>query len=189
MKTKCLGLLGAIMLSGISALFAQGFKAPAEGKAVVYFVRVSNYGYKISFEYFHGNKYIGAFKGQNYLRYECDPGENLFWASSENKEFITGELKAGDTYLVIVDIIMGAWKARVGFDTLTVNNKELFERAKKLINEKAPSVTSDEKIQEMNKKLEVFIAEKLQLYNDQWKLEKNFKRITSDMAIPTEYMK
>jgi hypothetical protein len=184
MKARLLSLFIVVILSGISTLFAQGFKAPAEGKAVVYFARVSNYGFKISFEYFHENKYIGAFKGENYLRYECNPGENLFWASSENKEFITGDLKAGGTYIVVVDIIMGAWKARVGFDTLTVNNKELFERAKKLINEKAPSVTSDEKIQEMNKKLEGFIAEKLQLYNDQWKTEKNFKRITSDMAIP-----
>lgn len=61
----------------------------------------------VSFEFFHHARYIGVFKGENYMRYECDPGEQLLWASSENKEFVTSELMPGGTYIVVVDVIMG----------------------------------------------------------------------------------
>ncbi|MBC8320716.1 MAG: hypothetical protein H8E34_08340 [Bacteroidetes bacterium] len=186
MKTKLLVIITIIMLSSIFSLFAQGFQPPTEGKAVVYFVRVTHYGLAISFEYFHQDKYIGVFKGQNYFRYECDPGEQLFWASTENKEFVTADLKAGGTYIVIVDVIMGAWKARVGLTPISVNDQKLFERAEKLINKKKPIVTSEAKIENMNKKLNDFITEKLEKYNNDWKNDKNFKHISADMAIPPD---
>ena len=83
MKTKLLFIIALCVIS--VSLSAQGFQPPAEGKAAVYIVRVSAYGGAVSFEYFHGDKYIGIFKGVNYLRYECDPGANLFWASSARK--------------------------------------------------------------------------------------------------------
>lgn len=185
-KTHILTLI--VILLNINSLSAQGFKAPEEGKAVVYFVRVSGYGGAASFEYFHQDKYIGVFKGQNYLRYECDPGKQLLWASSENKEFITSELTAGESYIVIVDIVIGAWKPRVGLDPIHVNEEELFERAIELINSKAPIVTSDEKIKKMNKKLAKFIPEKLKMYEEEWKHEHNFKHIAPDMAIPKSMM-
>ncbi len=38
----------------IAPAMAQGFTPPAEGNAVVYFTRVSNYGGAVSFEFFHG---------------------------------------------------------------------------------------------------------------------------------------
>lgn len=107
-------------------------------------------GFAVSFEYFHQDKYIDIFKGKNYLRYECDPGQNLFWASSENKEFITADLKEGGTYIVIVNIEMGAWKTRVGLAPVTVKDTELFERAKELNLKEAPDVKSEEKIISMN---------------------------------------
>ncbi len=189
MKTKILSIILIATLSGFSSLFAQGFQPPAEGKAVVYFVRVSGWGGVYSFEYFHQNKYIGIFKKKNYMRYECDPGEQLFWASSENKEFITADLKEGGTYIVIVNIIMGAWKARVGLNPISVNDKDLFERAKELINKKKPVITPEAKIEKMNKKLKSFISEKLKMYDEVWKNEKNFKHISADMAIPPDEMK
>ncbi len=189
MKTKILCIILIATLSGLTSLFAQGFQPPTEGKSVVYFVRVSGYGGAVSFEYFHQDKYIGVFKGKNYMRYECEPGEQLFWASSENKEFITADLKEGGTYIVIVNIIMGAWKARVGLSPLSVNDKDLFERAKKLINKKEPVITPVAKIEKMNKKLKKFISEKLKMYDEKWKNEKNFKHISADMAIPPDEMK
>ncbi len=189
MKTKILCIILIATLSGFSSLFAQGFQPPTEGKSVVYFVRVSGWGGATSFEYFHQDKYIGVFKKKNYMRYECDPGEQLFWASSENKEFITADLKEGGTYIVIVNIIMGAWKGRVGLNPISVNDKELFDQAKELIKSKKPVITSEKKIKEMNEKLEGFIAEKLKMYDEVWKNEKNFKHISADMAIPAEAMK
>ncbi len=176
-------------LTGISSLFAQGFQPPAEGKAVVYFTRVTGLGFAVTFQYFHNDKYIGEFKGSNYMRYECDPGEQLFWASSENKEFVTANLKAGDTYIVIVDVRMGFNKAQVGMTPISTKDGELFERAKKLIMEKAPIITPNERIEKLNTKLKKFIEEKLKKYHDEWKHEKNFKHISPEMAIPQESMK
>ena len=189
MKAKLFWIILIAIFIGKYSISAQGFQPPAQGKSVVYFVRVSSYGGATSFEYFHQDKYIGIFKGKNYLRYECDPGEQLFWASSENKEFVTADLKEGGSYIVIVDIIMGAWKARVGLDPLIADETEVFERAKELINKKKPIVTPESKVKAMNEKLEDFIAEKLKMYNEVWKNEKNFKHISADMAIPIEKMK
>lgn len=190
MKIKAIIILLTLFLTiNWASTLAQGFTPPAEGKAVVYFARVSSFGFAISFEYFHNDKYIGAFKGKNYMRYECDPGEQLLWASSENKEFLTADLKAGGTYVVLVDIIMGIGKARVGMRPLTAENKEDFARVKELILKEAPVVTSQQKIDEMNVKLKGFIDEKLKMYNDKWKQEKNFKHISADMALSEEDMK
>jgi hypothetical protein len=187
MKTKITFMLLLVLLTG-SSIFSQGFTPPAPGKAVIYFARVTKYGGAVSFEFFHQDKYIGIFKGKNYMRYECDPGQQLLWASSENKEFITCDLKEGGSYVVIVDMVMGAWKGRVGFNPITAED-ERFIRAKELINEQPPVVTPQKKIEEMNKKLATFIPEQLQKYNDVWKDEKNFKHISPDMALPPDAMK
>ncbi|PLX14027.1 MAG: hypothetical protein C0597_10655 [Marinilabiliales bacterium] len=177
------------VLTGIYIVNAQGFQPPSEGKAVIYFARVTMYGKPTSFEFFHQDQYIGIFKGGEYMRYECDPGNQLFWASSENKEFITAELEAGNTYVVIVDVIMGAWKARVGLTPLDINDTENWERVKKLISKKAPTVTPEKKIEKMNEKLATFISEKLEMYESTWKNEHNYKHLSKEMAIPEEQLK
>jgi hypothetical protein len=188
MKTIICFVLLSVLTTGSSSILSQGFQPPAPGKSVVYFVRVTKFGSAVSFEFFHQDKYIGIFKGYNYMRYECDPGQQLLWASSENKEFITCDLKEGGTYIVMVDVVMGGWKAHVGFNPITADD-ERFVRVKELINEKPPVITPKEKIDEMNQKLATFIPEQLQKYNDIWKDEKNFKHISPDMAIPPDVMK
>ncbi len=188
MKTKAFLIFLAALMIGFSSAYAQGFQAPAEGKAVVYFTRITGYGGPTSFEYFHNDKYIGIFNKKNYMRYELDPGEQLLWASSENKEFVTTDLKAGGTYIILIDVIMGAMKARVGMTPITAAD-ERFARVKELINEQPPVVTTEKKIAEMNKKLEKFIPETLEKYNTIWKAEKNFKHISADMAIPEDMLK
>jgi len=179
------------VLAGISTIFAQGFPPPLEGKAVIYFVRVSTRvgGPKLSVDYFLQDKFIGEVKGANYMRVECVPGKHLFWATIENKEFITADLKAGATYLVIVDIFPGGWNARVGFSPLSVNDKELFERAKKLIMENPPVITADSRIEEKNRKLKSTIEKNLKMYEEEWKNTKPFKNISPDMDIPADALK
>ena len=189
MKANFIFILAITLLAGSSTLFAKGFLPPQNGKAVVYFVRVTNWGGPVSFEFFHQDKYIGVFKKKNYMRYECDPGKQLFWASSENKEFITGDLVAGKSYIVIVDVIMGGWKAHVGLEPITTADAETFGRAKELIMENDPVVTPSEKIDKMNMELASFITEKLSQYNEVWKKEKDFSHISPEMAIPDEAMK
>lgn len=188
MKLKAIAVLLCLFLAGFMSLHAQGFQPPEPGKAVVYFTRVSSYGGSTSFEYFHNDQYIGIFKGKNYMRYELDAGEQLLWISSENKEFVTCDLKEGGSYIIIIDVIMGFWKAHVGASPITVEDTEKFERAKELILDKEPVITAEKKIAQMNEKLSDFIPEMLERYENEWKAERNFKHVSPDMAIPEEAM-
>jgi hypothetical protein len=188
MKNRAFLILSGLVLC-IGVAYGQGLKPPEPGKAVVYFVRVSDYGYGVTFEFFHQDKYIGVIRGQNYMRYECDPGAQLFWASSENKEFLTSELNPDGTYIVVVDVVMGFWKAHVGMSPLDVSNAELFHRAKKLIDSKPPVEISQAQIDKMNKKLADFIPENLNKYETESKYEHNFRHLSADMAIPEDAMK
>jgi hypothetical protein len=188
MKTKFLILSMLCMVIGVSSLFAQGFQPPAPGKAVVYFTRTTGYAFAISFEYFHQDKYIGVFKGSNYMRYELDPGQQLVWASSENKEFVAGDFKEGGSYIILVDVNMGLGKARVELNPINASD-ERYKKAKELIISKAPVVTPPEKIEELNKKLAEFIPEQLRKYEQEWKDTKVVKHMSADMAISEEAMK
>ncbi len=182
-KLLFITLVGLVF--GISTIYAQGFKEPAEGKAAIYFTRVTAYGFAVSFDFFHQDQYIGSFKKKNYLRYECEPGEQLFWASSENKEFITADLEAGKSYIVMVNVIMGAMKARVGLEPIGPSHKA-FDRAVELIKEKEPIKMKDKHFTKMEKKLKKrdFMKKNLDKYHNEWKGSKNFNHISKDMAVP-----
>ena len=188
MKTRFFGISLSLFICGFATLFAQGFTPPAEGKSVVYFARVSVYGKPMAFEFFHQDKYFGELKGKQYFRYECDPGEHLFWASTENKEFMTAELSEGETYIVIVDVITGFWKPHVGLSPISSGNEDLLERAKELINKNEPVTFAEKQIVKMNEKLAKFISKELQNYQDKLKDEKDFKHLSADMAIPPEVL-
>jgi hypothetical protein len=168
-------------------VFSQGFTPPADGNAAIYFVRVSDYGALVSFEYFHQQEFIGIFKGKNYMRFEYPAGEHLFWASSEDKEFLKCDLKAGETYVVLVNIEMGAWKARIGLEPVLVTNDD-FDRVKKVIQSKAPIVTPEAKLKSTQKSLDErgFTKEMMERYETEWKNAKNTKTISQDMFIPKE---
>ncbi len=185
--TKWIFVLFVISFSA-TTLLSQGFEEPASGKSVIYFARVTSYGGGTSFEYFHNDQYIGIFKKKNYLRYECNPGKQLFWASSENKEFLTANLKEGGTYIVIVDVVMGFWKAHVGLKPIDNNNMEDFERAKQLIKSKPPVKIPQDKIEKMNVKLQTFIKEELQEYEKVTKAKRNFNHISASMDIPFDML-
>ena len=185
---KIKSLLFVLVVFSISTpLLSQGFTPPVDSNAVVYFVRVSSYGGSTSFEYFHNEKFIGIFKGKNYMRYECPEGEHLLWASSEDKEFLRCSFKAGETYIVLVNIKMGAWKARLSLEPLTPENED-FERAKKIVYERKPIVTPESKIHSTQKKLDDrgFIENIMERYENEWKNTEKTKIISADMFIPKE---
>jgi hypothetical protein len=190
MKTKLFTLLLSLLFILHTNLFSQGFTPPSEGKCAIYFTRVTLYGGAISFDFFHQDKYIGRFKGKNYLRYECEPGEQLLWVSSENKEFVTSELEAGKSYIVLVNVIMGVWKARVGLEPIDETHKA-FVRAKELIKNKPAVVNTPSKKAKVEKKLKKknFIENNLKRYENEWKSKYNFRHINKDMAIPESQMK
>ncbi len=176
----------AITLTLILSLYitasAQGFTPPSEGKAVVHFTRVTSFGALIGFDYFDGDRFIGAFAGKKYMRYECEPGDHLFWASSENKAFMTASLEAGKSYVVIVDVVMGVGIARVGLAPIGPGDKLLL-RARSLIQKKAPVTITPERIASENRRLASFIREKLDRYESAWKNELEVRHLSADMAV------
>ena len=174
-------------LSNYSIAIAQGFQPPSEGKSVVYFTRINSTGSMVNFKYYDYDKFIGKFKGKNYMRYECSPGEHLFWASAESKDFITAELEEGKTYIIAVEGKMGMMSAGVMF--LTTEDERKLKRALTIINKKAPIVMSQEEIDNENQELEEYIATKLSKYENEWKEENENLHISPDMFIPTEKLK
>jgi len=112
--------------------FSQELDTPKEGKALVYFTRYDAAGFLINFKYFDGEKYLGKFNHGKYMVYECEPGKHIFWAKSENYDFVEATLEAGRIYIIDSRPQMGAFKAGVN---LVVFNKELdnYDRYKKRI--------------------------------------------------------
>lgn len=109
MKNLLFGILFFIPFYSLSQDIAP---APSD-KAVVYFARAYSTGSMINFTYFDSTKVIGKFNGPKYMRYECEPGEHLFWARSENRDFLRANLEAGKIYIIEVIPMMGAIKAAV----------------------------------------------------------------------------
>ncbi len=175
-----------VTIFNVASTLAQGFQPPPEGKSVIYFVNVKKTN---SREYFHQDRYIGLLKrGKDYMRYVCNPGENLFWASAENKKFVTANLKEGGTYIVIGENKMGMWSAGIRLIPITDDNK-LFEKARAIIMEKGPIVTPVSTIKLRNTELVEFIANVLDHYENQWKSTKDFPNISAEMAIPVDKLK
>lgn len=182
MKRKML-FLAAILMLGFLSTRAQGFQPPSPGKAVVYFARVTAAGFAIAFDFYHNDKYIGNFAGRNYMRYESEPGSHLFWASSENHEFMTAELKEGDTYVVVVNVEMGFAIARVDLTPIMPTDKA-YERVKKLVDKKAPKINTEEEVNKRNGMRVEYIRDKLQDYEGKLKIKRKYKHLSPEMAIP-----
>lgn len=61
----------------------------------------------MNFRLYDKNKYLGAIGCNQYIVYECVPGEYLFWAVSENRSFVKGDLKADKAYVLIIEEKIG----------------------------------------------------------------------------------
>jgi hypothetical protein len=188
MKTKTTFIL-SIIFCCCSAIYSQGFKPPAEGKAVVYIVRTKSYGYKMEMRIFNNNKFIAEFKGENYFRYECDPGHQLFWTISENHEYMEADLTAGKTYIIQAGATTGAFKARVYLTPVSTKDQERFNATRSVILKMAPFVEPEEELTKLNSKLTKMINENLKDFDTKKKSDTKFSTLSSDMAIPEDLMK
>lgn len=163
----------------------QGFTEPSAGNAVVYFVRVNSLGFLVNFKYFDNDKFIGKFAGKNYMRYECSAGEHLFWISSEKKDFITADLKAGKTYIVIVEAKMGAFSAAAKI--YATNDEKRLRKALTIVKSQFPIVTDQSIILSENQLMGEYIREQLSRY-ERKRNRKHYYHISSDSAIPDEFL-
>lgn len=122
----------------VSSMFSQNgymsgnkmFQKPKEGKALVYIIR-SGAGQLLNFRVYKNDKFLGAITSEEYLIVECDPGEALFWAASENRDYVEANLEANQVYVLNVQGQMGAFIASVSLKPLNPNKKQdknLFSR-------------------------------------------------------------
>lgn len=135
---------------------AQSVEPAPSDKAVVYFVRTSSLGFAVNFTYFDSTRVIGKFNGPKYIRYECEPGVHLFWARSENRDFIEAEVEAGKIYFIEADVKMGAVKAAVELIPVDTKDSKKMDKIFKLIKKRpSESFTVAELESETNKMQEV----------------------------------
>ena len=98
-------------------LTGQTFEPAPADKAVVYFVRTvkGGFGSLANTFMFDSEEAIGMLSYRNFIRYECEPGEHLFWAIRSNisvitftyyKSYITANLDPGKIYLIEVRLQM-----------------------------------------------------------------------------------
>ena len=105
-------------------------KNPSKGKVAVYFVRTNNTGFAINFRHFHYDKFIGKFAGVGYLRYECDPGENVFWFGASNSSYVTANFQADKIYVIETIPTIGFGYAKVSVEILDRQKPSKYKSAR-----------------------------------------------------------
>lgn len=162
---KIIVLFFSIMLSIVC--YSQEIAPAPEGKAVVYFVRPSALGFAINFIYFDSATLIGRFNGPKYIRYECDPGKHIFWARSENKDFIDAEVEAGKIYFVEATPKMGAVKAGVKLEPVDPNDTKTMGKILKLMGKKPSESFTPEELATEKKNFEDVIQKGMDKYAEE----------------------
>lgn len=111
----------------------QSLKAPSEGKALVYITRSNNLGAGLNFRVFDKETFLGALPSSAYFLYECDPGEHLFWAASENRDYVEATLEANKVYVIDLRAKIGLVIAAVGVEPCSPDNETHVKRIKKVL--------------------------------------------------------
>ncbi|MFD2037686.1 hypothetical protein ACFSKL_23025 [Belliella marina] len=188
MKTKITILKHAFLMViiGFSMTikgYSQTLQTPSEGKSLVYFVRSNGTGALINFKFFDGEKYLGKFNGVKYFIYECDPGEHVFWASSENRSFVEAELESGKVYFMEVRPTPGAIKSAVKLVPISPDNEKGMKRINKFISKKAPYDLDSKDFSDEAEDLDFFIGNGMKKYNSDKEKDKNIAKMPSNYAI------
>jgi len=143
MKTPALLIIIFCLFAAIGR--AQNIEPAPYNKAVVYFVRYSSVGFAINFSYFDSTLLVGRFNGPKYIRYECEPGRHLFWARSENRDFVEAEVEAGKIYFIVANPRMGAIKAQVELVAVDPGDPKIMKKILKLLaKQSSESFTAEE---------------------------------------------
>jgi len=126
-----LGLL-FLFLTGCAGSSGYMVKAtptegPAQGKAIVYFMRPSGYGRLTDFQIWDGTYFVGLSQAGSYFAYQCDPGKHLFLGIAENKVAIEADLEGGKSYYIGTGARIGGMRPRMNFTPVT-RNSELWDK-------------------------------------------------------------
>jgi len=173
-----------VILFTIQSLFiySQNAKTNSNEKSVVYFTRANATGALINFTYFDGEKAIGRFNGPKYLKYECEPGEHLFWARSENKSFVEATLLAGKIYVIDVKPQMGAIKA--GVKLVPVDKKKYkLKRIKKLLSKRETEIFNESQLKELQNEMREIVTRGMEKYNQFKNKGKKIGQLKPEMTV------
>lgn len=109
------------------------FVKPSEGKSMVYIARRSIVAFLIKFSIYDGDTFLGKLGADRYFAYECDPGEHVFVAKSENTSYIEANLEANKTYLIDAEVKTGILRARAELKPLDKTHKKFEKNLKKYL--------------------------------------------------------
>lgn len=168
-----------IVLSGV----AQNIEPAPADKAVVYFMRTSSLGMAINFSFFDSTTLIGVFNAPKYIRYECEPGQHIFWARSENKDYIEAEVEAGKIYFIEAIPLMGAIKAGVDLQPVDTNNEKQMKAIRKLMTRKLPEYFTPEKLQYETARLQDVIQKGIEKYHKDKSEGTFYPQLSKDMDL------
>ena len=144
-------------------------------------MRTSGLGAVMNFRFFDGEKFLGKFKDKNYLRYECEPGEHLFWVKAENTDYLEANLLADKIYIVEANAVMGAFSAGVKFNILDFNDDRKMKRVFKLLTKKDPMVFDENELLKDQNDMQEIIKSGLEKYQNKQERDKEFDKITPEM--------
>ncbi len=173
-----------VVAFGTSLMFSQKvttqeIQKPSEGKSLVYFLRTGA-GPLLNFRIYDNDKFLGALSGFKYMVYECEPGKHMFWAASENRDYIEADLEPNGVYVISAEGQMGAFIASVGLNPLNPNEfkdrrtfYQVVKRAKKQVYEP----NNDDKSENIKKglakyqELKASGSQKVSVLQPEWKFE------------------
>lgn len=153
---------------------------PEKGKSVIYFLRTTALGAFMNFRYFDNDKYLGRFNGTNYLRYECNPGEKIFWIKAENIDVLEANLEADKVYLVETNATVGAFSAAAKFKLVNYSKKGQVKRINNLLEKKEGKTFSEELLKTQLGKMKSAFTKGMKKVQKKIKKGKT-KKLTSDM--------
>ncbi len=162
-------------------LIGQSLEPAPADKAVIYFTRTSTLGFAINFSYFDSTKVIGVFNGPKYIRYECEPGTHLFWARSENRDFVEAEVEAGKIYFIEALVKMGAVKAGVELQPIDPADTKSMNKIFKLLNKKPAESFTSQELQAEEARLQDAIIRGMEKYAEEKKKGKAIPQLKSSM--------
>lgn len=163
----------------------QEIVKPSEGKSLVYFLRTGA-GPLLNFRIYDNDKFLGALSGFKYLVYECEPGQHVFWAASENRDYIEANLEPNAVYVLNAEGQMGAFIASVGFLPLNPNefrDRRTFYQVVKGAKKQDYAITDVDKSENIQKGLQKYEdlkagnSKKIKVLDAGWKFENADKPI------------
>lgn len=179
-------IVTALILVNSVTCFCQGVLPAPDNKSVVYFVRKAGTGELINFSYFDSAKLIGKFNGPKYIRYECEPGTHLFWARSENKDFIEAEVEAGKIYFIEAIPKMGVIKAQVKLSPVDPKDLKRMKKILKFVNENRSESFTVEELENDARNLKDVIEKGLANYKEEKAAGKKYEHLEKTMYYNTQ---